>query len=387
MLQPGITMTKYRTADLCAGIGGIRRGFEMTGRFENVLSAEIDKSACRTYEHLFGDNPMNDIMTDEFIDLVDTSDYDVLMAGFPCQAFSSVGLEAGFKDKTKGTVFFHIARAISHHRPQAVFLENVENLVRHQGGKTFEKILGWLEDQLDYRVVGVSRDKDGKLIYDWHSFVRNTKNFGIPQNRPRTYIVAFDGKRFDAGRLASVPSEIPSGNDEVIYKDLNEVLELGAPKGYYLSSGYFETLKRHKDRQKKNGNGFGYRIVNEPGIECPCANTIMATGGSGKERNLVLDVQDGIAGEEYPTKRTPLNEECVRFMTPREWGKLQGFIGYGFIVDGKDTFTFPEGTADSQQYKQFGNSVSIPVIKTMAEFIAKWLDYLNTGECSEESTH
>lgn len=216
--------------------------------------------------------------------------------------------------------------------------------------------------------------------------MRNSKNFGIPQNRPRTYIIAFDGKRFDAERLAAIPCEIPACRSEVIYKDLNDLLELGAPKGFYLASGYFETLKKHKARQKKNGNGFGYRIVNEPGIESPCANTIMATGGSGKERNLVLDVQEGIAGEEYPTKRTPLNDECVRFMTPWEWGKLQGFIGYGFMEDGVDKFSFPEGISKGQQYKQFGNSVTIPVIRTMAEFIAEWLDYLNAGEISEQNS-
>lgn len=379
MQQANDAKKAYKTADLCAGIGGIRRGFEITGRFENVLSAEIDKSACKTYMHLFGDDPTNDIMTDEFIRLVDGSDYDVLMAGFPCQAFSSVGLEAGFKDKTKGTVFFHIVRVITHHRPQAVFLENVENLVRHQKGKTFATIIKILEEKLDYRVVGVERGPDGRISYDWHSFVRNSKDFGIPQNRPRTYILAFDGKRFDADRLASIPHEIPTGRDEVVYKDLNDLLEMGAPKGFYLSSGYLQTLKKHKARQRENGNGFGYRIVNKPGIENPCANTIMATGGSGKERNLVLDIQPGIAGEEYSTKRTPLNDECIRFMTPREWGKLQGFIGYGFMEEGEDTFSFPDGTAISQQYKQFGNSVTIPVIRTMAEFIAEWLDYLNEG--------
>lgn len=175
MQQPSETKAIYKMADLCAGIGGIRRGFEMTGRFENVLSAEIDKSACKTYEHLFNEDPQNDIMTDEFIELVKMSDYDVIMAGFPCQAFSSVGLEEGFKDKTKGTVFFHIVRAITHHRPQAIFLENVENLVRHQKGKTFSTIIKVLEEKLDYRVVGVARNEEGKLVYDWHSFVRNYK--------------------------------------------------------------------------------------------------------------------------------------------------------------------------------------------------------------------
>lgn len=368
----------YKTADLCAGIGGIRRGFELAGGYENVLSAEIDRYACKTYEHLFGESPYNDIMSDEFISMVDKSDYDVLMAGFPCQAFSSVGLEEGFRDKTKGTVFFHIVRAITHHRPQAILLENVENLVRHKSGKTFATIIRVLEEEKDYRVVGVSRNDSGDLVYDWRDFVRNSRYFGVPQNRPRTYIIAFDGNKFRQEAIDSLPKAIPAKGKEVVFSSLSDLLEYGAPAEFYLAEGYLETLKRHRAKQRKSGNGFGYKVVNGQGIENPCANTIMATGGSGKERNLVYDPQEGIAGRIVSSKRTPLNQECIRFMTPREWGKLQGFIGYGFIKNGKDGFSFPEGITKTQQYKQFGNSVTIPVIKTMAEFITKCLNMLNS---------
>ncbi len=368
----------YKTADLCAGIGGMRKACELTGRFENVLSAEIDRNACRTYEHLYGDNPYNDIMSDEFIEKVDKSDFDVLLAGFPCQAFSSVGNEEGFSNKEKGTVFFHIVRTMHHHRPQAILLENVENLVRHQGGKTFKRILNELENGLNYQIVGVSKDANGGLVFEWRDFVRNSRNFGIPQNRPRTYIVAFDRKRFGGDLLAGLPAKLPDHRGEIVYKDLNDILELGADPQYYLSSGYFETLKDHRARQKKNGNGFGYKVVNAEGIESPCANTIMATGGSGKERNLVYDPQEKIGGMVYPAKRSPLNDEGIRFMTPNEWGKLQGFIGYAFMEEGEDKFSFPEGMSKAQKYKQFGNSVTIPVIRTFADFIAEWLDVLNS---------
>lgn len=95
----------YKTIDLCAGIGGIRRGFELTGKFENVLSAEIDEYACKTYEHLFGENPKNDLTSEEFKELVSRTEYDILLAGFPCQTFSRVGQQMGFRDTTKGTIF------------------------------------------------------------------------------------------------------------------------------------------------------------------------------------------------------------------------------------------------------------------------------------------
>ena len=115
-------MQKYKTIDLCAGIGGIRKGFEMTGQFNNVLSAEIDASACRTYEHLYNENPKNDLTSEEFKSKVAATDFDVLLAGFPCQTFSRAGLELGFADEEKGIIFSHIADIIKRTRPKAIFL-------------------------------------------------------------------------------------------------------------------------------------------------------------------------------------------------------------------------------------------------------------------------
>lgn len=368
-----------RTIDLCAGIGGIRKGFEMTNECENVLSAEKDPFACLTYKHLFGDDALNDITTEDFKKLVEKTDYDILMAGFPCQTFSRAGNEEGFNDTTKGTIFYHIEEIIRRTRPRAVFLENVDNLVRHDKGRTFKTIIETLEVSLNYKVVGVEYGLDGSIHYDWHDFVRNSRFFGIPQNRPRTYIMAFDRDRYGA-KLEGVENTLPLGNEEVIYRDLNDLLEMNADPKYYMSSGYLETLEKHRAREKGKGNGYGYRIVNAPGNEHPVANTILATGGSGKERNLVYDPQDGIAGTSIPTKKTVLNSKGIRIMTPREWGKLQGFINYAFVVDGVDTFSFPDGITNAQMYKQFGNSVTIPVIKTMAEFMIRCINMLEETE-------
>lgn len=360
----------YRTIDLCAGIGGIRRGFEMTGHFVNVLSSEIDEYACKTYEHLFGDNPKNDLTSIDFKKKVKRTDYDVLLAGFPCQTFSAVGNKEGFKDQEKGVIFTHIAEIIKQTRPKAIFLENVENLIRHDEGKTFNIIVKTLETGLNYKIIGLEYDEDGSFIINPHNFIRNSRYFGVPQNRPRTYIMAFDRKRYKKEVLNEL-GQLPERNNEIIYADLNDgLLEYGADIQYYMSQGYLDTLIAHRQRESKKGNGFGYKIVNESSREHPIANTILATGGSGKERNLIIDVQRGIAGKRYPTKHTPINKKCIRVMTPTEWGKLQGFINYAFLDEnGVDHFSFPDGLSKQQKYKQFGNSVTIPLVKTMAQFM------------------
>lgn len=359
-----------KTIDLCAGIGGMRKGFELTGAFQNVIAAEIDHFACLTYSHLFGEDAFNDLTSDEFKSKLNLISYDVLLAGFPCQTFSKAGQEEGFNDKEKGIIFSHIADIIRRTRPRAVFLENVDNLVRHDKGNTFKIIIETLEISLDYKVVGVTYDTMGQPVYKGKDFVRNSRNFGIPQNRPRTYIMAFDRKRYGTEALLGIENHLPERNDWYLYEDLNELLELRAEAKYYMASGYLDTLIRHREREHKKGNGFGYRIVNAPGIEHPIANTIMATGGSGKERNLVYDPQAGIAGLMILGKKTPLNDKGIRVMTPREWGKLQGFVNYAFLDEnGVDHFSFPEEVSTVQRYKQFGNSVTIPVIETMAEYM------------------
>ena len=359
----------YETIDLCAGIGGIRRGFELTGVFNNVLSAEIDPYAAATYKHLFGEDPTNDLTSDEFKNKVDMTEYDVLLAGFPCQAFSRIGKQLGFRDATRGTIFFEIADIISRTNPRAIFLENVENLVSHDHGNTIETIISTLEDELDYRIIGVTIDEEGNYEYSRESLVRNTRYFGLPQNRPRVYIMGFSKKKYGKA-IKLLNKQLPKGNDLQIFEDVNAVLEPEVDDKYYMAQGYFDTLKRHRERNEKNGNGFGYCVLNKSEDMHPVAYTILATGGSGKERNLVHQPKEGVSGKKLSTKKTVLNSEGIRMMTPTEWGRLQGFIGYGFLNEkGEETFSFPEGTTDGQRYKQFGNSVSIPVIKTMADFM------------------
>lgn len=368
---------KYKTIDLCAGIGGIRRGFELTGCFENVLSAEIDEFAARTYEHLYGDNPLNDLTSEDFKNKVVNTEYDVLLAGFPCQSFSSVGKKLGFRDSTRGTIFFDIADIISRTNPKAIFLENVENLISHDKGKTIEKIVEVLEDELQYRIIGVTLDEDGAYCYSSKSFVRNTKFFGLPQNRPRAYIMAFSKSHYGEV-IKELTADLPFKSGKTIFKDVESILESNVDIKYYLASGYLETLKRHKQRQSAKGYGFGYCVVNQSLDGKPsCASTILATGGSGKERNLIYQPVDGYEGQIVKGKKTPINSEGIRMMTPTEWGRLQGFIGYAFLDEGgNETFSFPEGITNGQKYKQFGNSVSIPVIEEMAWFMLDCFELL-----------
>ena len=371
----------YKTIDLCAGIGGIRRGFELTGKFENILSAEIDPSAAKTYEHLYGENPLNDLTSDEFKDKVAQTDYDVLLAGFPCQTFSRVGKQLGFRDKTRGTIFFDIADIISRTNPRAILLENVENLVSHDKGQTIRTIIETLEDELEYRVIGVTLDDDGNYVYTPKSFIRNSRYFGVPQNRPRVFIMAFSKKRY--GEAVKVLTEgLPTSGSKTIFEDVHQILEPDVDIHYYMASGYWETLKRHKERQSQKGYGFGYCVVNTKDEEHPVANTILATGGSGKERNLIYQPKEGVGGTMIPSKKTELNHEGIRVMTPTEWGRLQGFIGYAFMKDGVDTFSFPEGMTDGQKYKQFGNSVTIPVIEELAHFMLACFDKMTNSQTS-----
>ena len=370
--------SKYKTIDLCAGIGGIRRGYELTGSFVNVLSAENDKNACLTYKHLYGDDPMNDITTDKFKDLVAATKYDVLLAGFPCQPFSRAGKEEGFHDKIRGTLFFDIAEIIERTTPKAFMLENVDNLITHQKGQTFARILDVLVNDLNYKVIGVTKDENDKLVYDSKSFIRNSRDFGVPQNRPRVYIMGFSRKHF-GNSVDELPNTLPLKRKKPLYNDLNDILEMNAEDKYFLSSGYFETLERHKARHENKGNGFGYKIVNLPEICSPISNALLATGGAGREHNLVIDHKEGVAGKNCPPKLSPLNDRGIRFMTPREWGKLQGFINYAFVdkKTGEDKFSFPENLADTPKYKQFGNAVTIPVIEEMAKFMRKCLNRLS----------
>lgn len=368
-------MITYKTIDLFAGIGGIRRGFEMTGRFTNVLSSEIDKYACETYQHLFGENPFNDVTSETFKREVEFSNYDILLGGFPCQAFSIAGKKDGFKDKTRGTLFFDVADIIERTRPRAFLLENVRGLLSHCNGQTFRTIIDILAGELKYDVIGVNAEEElfGTFFrYAPASFTRNTRDFGLPQNRPRVFLMGFDRVRYGEKTSKMPEQALPIRREGApIYEDLNDLLEFHAAPKYYLSDSMMSFLKRHRAKHEAKGNGFGYIVVNSPEIKHPYSNAILATGGSGKERNLVYDPQ------ELP-KELKKNTEGIRIMTPREWGKLQGFINYAFLDSkGEDCFSFPTGISDIQQYKMFGNSVSIPVIFELAKMMLRNLDYLD----------
>ncbi|KIM03283.1 MAG: restriction endonuclease HpaII [Sulfurovum sp. AS07-7] len=374
MVTQNAKEVKYKTIDLFSGIGGIRRGFELTNGFQNILSAEIDKYACITYEHLYGENPHNDVTREEFKEKVRKTNYDVLLAGFPCQSFSIAGDKKGFKDTTRGTLFFHVADIIKETKPKAFLLENVEGLYRHDKGKTFKIIIDTLVKELNYKIVGVDELDNGELKYSSESFLRKTIDFGLPQKRIRTYIVGFSS---DVIPNNYPLKPLPLKSKKVIFKNLYDLLEKDVSAKYYLSEQYIRTLEKHKANHQSKGNGFGFKIVNNG--DNPIANTILATGGSGKERNLVLQEKPEYYGQMFGSKQTPINNQGIRVMTPMEWARLQGFKDYAFVNNGMDTFSFPQTISETQQYKQLGNSVSIPVIEEIAYYIYNTLEELRNG--------
>jgi len=321
-----------------------------------------------TYQHLFNDNPLNDVTDNDFKEKVKKLKYDVLLAGFPCQSFSIAGNKKGFKDTTRGTLFFDIADILKQTSPKAFLLENVEGLYRHDKGNTFKVIINTLVKELGYKIVGVS-ENEGILNYDSKSFLRKTKDFGLPQKRTRTYIIGF---RNDLVPENYQFQKLPIKKDKVIFNNLYELLDNNVSAKYYLSEQYVKTLEKHKSNHQAKGNGFGFQIVNIG--ENPISNTILATGGSGKERNLIFQEKPEYYGKMFGSKKTPINNKGIRVMTPTEWARLQGFKDYAFVEDGIDTFSFPETVSETQQYKQLGNSVSISVIEELAKYMYKYLE-------------
>lgn len=330
---PAVESPKFRFIDLFAGIGGFRLAFQNLGG-KCVFTSEIDKYSQKTYQTNFGDLPHGDITK---INEKDIPDHDILCAGFPCQAFSIAGKRGGFND-IRGTLFFDVARIIKEKQPQAFFLENVKGLVSHEKGKTLATILNVLREDLNYFVP------DPQII--------NAKDFGVPQNRERIFIVGFR-KDLNIGSF-SYPK---ASNKEVSFKDVKEDKVVSAK--YYLSTQYLQTLRNHRARHENKGNGFGYIVISDEGI----ANAIVV-GGMGREKNLVLD--DRITDFTPTTKiKGEVNREFIRRMTPREWARLQGFPDNFKIV-----------VADAQAYKQFGNSVAVPAIQATAEKVLSQLNLL-----------
>lgn len=328
----------YHSIDLFAGIGGIRMGFERAfGRkMDTVFVSEWDIPAQNTYQANFHDK--FEIAGD--ITQIKESDipaFDICLAGFPCQAFSMAGKHGGFQDNYKGrcrgTLFQDVVRICDHHKPKVIFCENVKGLTIHDHGNTFKVIKGAFEE-LGYKV--------------FHQIL-NSKDFGVPQNRERIYLVCF---RND---IAPESFSFPSGSgSEVCIRDIMDPAPV--PSKYYLSDTYVETLKRHKARHEAAGHGFGYVIRPLDGI----AGTIVC-GGMGREGNLIIDNREHSM---TPTThiKGKINEEGIRKMTPREWARLQGF---------PEDFVLP--LSDVHLYKQFGNSVTVNVIEAIAKEIKKVL--------------
>lgn len=324
---------KLKIIDLFAGVGGIRLGFQQAANssgidVECVFTSEIDAWACKTYSKNFSidsHNPMCDITK---VDENSIPNFDVLLAGFPCQAFSIAGKRGGFED-TRGTLFFDVARIIKAKKPRAFLLENVKGLVNHRSGRTLETIINTLEE----------------LGYTTYYKVLNAKDFGLAQNRERIYIVGFD----TGGGGFNYPTPI---EDKKVIRDIIEEKPVQAK--YYLSTVYIESMKRHKARHEAKGNGFGYEIRSLDEI----AGTIVC-GGMGRERNLIIDARQK---DLTPSTRIKgeVNKDGLRRMTPMEWERLQGF---------PDNWT--AGIADQHRYKQMGNSVAVPVIKAVSERIVR----------------
>jgi DNA (cytosine-5)-methyltransferase 1 len=318
----------FKFIDLFAGVGGFRLAMQNLGG-KCVFTSEWDKDAQKTYRANFGEVPFGDITKEETKKFIPDG-FDVLCAGFPCQAFSIAGKRGGFED-TRGTLFFDVAEIIKRKKPKAVFLENVKGLRNHNGGKTLATILNVLRNDLNYFVP------EPQII--------NAKDFGIPQHRERIYIVGF---RKDQG-ISEFEYPKPL-KKKVKFADVKEK-KVPATK-YYLSNQYVQTLIKHKERHESKGNGFGYAIIPDDGI----ANAIVV-GGMGRERNLVYDHRITDFTPTTHIKGT-VNREGIRKMTPREWARLQGF---------PDKYVIP--VADASAYKQFGNSVAVPAIQATAKKI------------------
>ncbi len=330
---------KFKFIDLFAGIGGFRLAFQNLGG-KCVFTSEWDKYSKITYETNFGEIPFGDITKEKTKSYI-PDNFDVLCAGFPCQAFSIAGRKGGFED-TRGTLFFDVAEIIKRKRPKAIFLENVKGLRSHDKGKTLATILNVLRNELDYYVP------EPEVI--------NAKNYGVPQNRERIFIVGF---RKDLG-ITDFKYPKPTDKTKVL-EDILETNEVSVK--YYLSNTYMNTLRAHRTRHESKGNGFGYEIHSNDEI----ANAVVC-GGMGRERNLIIDNKltnftpvTNIKGE--------VNRDGIRKMTPREWARLQGFPDDFKII-----------VSDAQAYKQFGNSVAVPAIQSTANAILKKLKSANDGE-------
>jgi len=306
---------EYKVIDLFAGVGGIRLGFEKAFRDKVgfVFSSEIDKYAKQIYCANYGEVPYGDITQ---IQAQEIPPHDIILAGFPCQAFSVAGLRKGFED-TRGTLFFDVARIAKYHKPKVIFLENVKGFRNHDKGNTFKVVKETLVE----------------LGYKLFSEVLNAKHFGLPQNRERIYIIGFLDHDVDF--------EFPKPFQKSV--KVGDILDTIVDEKYTISDKLWAGHQRRKLEHKKKGNGFGYSIFT-----------------NNSEYTSTISARYYKDGSEILIKQKDKNP---RKLTPREAGRLQGFPN-----------DFKITVSDTQAYKQFGNSVAVPVIEQLAKNILKALE-------------
>lgn len=328
--QREIRNSHFTFIDLFAGIGGMRVAFERVGG-HCVYSSEWNKYSQQTYFANFGEQPEGDITQ---VDASAIPNHDILVAGFPCQPFSiagvskknSLGRATGFEDKTQGTLFFDVCRILREKRPKAFMLENVKNLRSHDKGRTYQVILESLKE-LNYKVF--DDILDGQIY--------------VPQHRERILIVGFDQERY--GEKIDFKFILEPNKKRPVIKD---ILEQDVDDKYTLSDKLWTYLQNYAAKHKAAGNGFGYGIAPPDGI----SRTISARYY--KDGSEILIEQEG---------RNP------RRLTPRECARLQGF---------PDSFRIP--VSDTQAYKQFGNSVVVPLMEKVAELVVKKIEELDDTE-------
>ncbi|MBF1176970.1 MAG: DNA (cytosine-5-)-methyltransferase [[Eubacterium] sulci] len=313
---------RFKQIDLFAGIGGIRQAFQRQGGY-NVYSSEWDKFAQTTYRINFGETPDGDITQ---VNENDIPDHDILLGGFPCQPFSQAGLHKGFED-ARGTLFFDVARIIKAKRPKAFMLENVKQLKGHDKGNTIRVILSVL-DELNYYVP------DPRVLNAYH--------FGVPQNRERIIIVGFNKDNLPEDYKEF---KYPEGHvDESVR--VGDILETNVGDRFTISDKLWQGHQSRKKMHEEKGNGFGFCLFNE---DSKYTSTISARYYKDGSEALI----------EQPRKNP-------RMLTPRECARLQGFT---------DDFIIP--VSNARAYKQFGNSVCIPVIEAVAKAMLEYLGEYN----------
>jgi DNA (cytosine-5)-methyltransferase 1 len=314
-VSPIVLAMAFTFIDLFAGVGGIRIAFEKV-KGECVFTSEWDKFSQITYEANFKDKPDGDITK---IEVQDIPKHDILLGGFPCQPFSNAGLKQGFDD-TRGTLFFDVARIIDYRKPSMILLENVKGFVNHDKGRTMKIVTETLEE----------------LGYNVFYKVLNARDFGVPQNRERIYIVGINKRK-----LGSIGFVFPTPP----YKEVKvgDILETKVDDKYTLSNKLWQGHKRRLKEHRAKGNGFGYSLFNR---ESKYTSTISARYY--KDGSEILIEQ---------------KDKNPRKLTPREAARLQGF---------PENFKIP--VSDAQAYKQFGNSVAVPVVTAVAREMIKILD-------------